>query len=45
MWKGGRDGSEQEAGAGFVDQAPCRDRGEQEAAGSMDHHGTTGASV
>jgi hypothetical protein len=41
----GGGGGEQEAGAGFIDHAPCGDRGEQEAAGSMDHHGTPGAGV
>ena len=45
MRKGGGDGGKQEAGAGFIDQALCGDRGEQEAAGSMDHHGTAGASM
>ena len=43
--KGGEDGREQEAGAGFVDHAPCKDRGEQEAAGFIDRRGTAGARV
>ena len=45
MRKGGEDGGKQEAWARFIDQALCGDRGKQEAAGSMDHHGTAGASM
>ena len=40
MRKGGEDGGKQEAGAGFIDHAPCKDRGEQEAAGFIDCRGT-----
>ena len=41
MQKGGEDGgNNEEAGAGFIDHTPCKDGGEQEAAGLIDHHGT-----
>ena len=43
--KGGEDGGKQEAGAGFIDHAPCKDGDEQEAAGSKDHRRTAGARV
>ena len=46
MRKGGEDGDEQEASrAGFIAHTPCKDCSGQEAAGSIDHHGTAGAKV